>query len=111
MSDVDLYILRFSPEIQQRLMTIRQIARGLFRHAEEKTCYGLPAFFAQGKVFMFYGAYKAHTSICVGFDWVDFLRYQYPQFEYTQATIKFPHKDPFPDDVVQVICELLGNRG
>ena len=107
LSVVDLYILRFIPEIQKRLTCIRQTARRVFGDVEEKTCHSLPAFFANGKGIMFYGAYKEHISICVGYDWVDFLKYQYPQFRYTKATIIFPHKDPFPEDIVLVICELL----
>jgi len=107
MSDVDLYIMKFNPELQQRLMTIRRTALDVFANAEEKLYHGLPAFSANGKIIMFYGAYKNHISMCVGDDWVDFLKYQYPQFHYTQYTITFQHKEPFPDDVVQVICELL----
>ena len=110
MSEVDLYIMKFNLEVQQRLISIRQIALHVFKDAEEKMCHSLPAFARNGKVFMFYGAYKGHISICVGDDWVDFLKYQYPQFHYTQHTITFQHEDPFPDDVVQVICELL-NQG
>ena len=113
MSDVDLYILKFCPEIQQRLMAIRQTARKVFRGLDEKLYHGLPAFSANGKVIMFYGAYKSHISICVGDDWVDFLKTQYPQFRYTQFTIQFQHGEPFCEEVVQVICELLnqGQRG
>ena len=107
MSDIDLYMMRFGPEVQQRLMSIRLTARSVFQEFEEKTRYGLPAFFANGRLLMFYGAYKDHVSICVGDNWVDFLKYQYPRFRYTKATITFLHEDPFPDDVVQVICELL----
>ncbi|MCL2545488.1 MAG: hypothetical protein FWE77_06160 [Clostridia bacterium] len=112
MSDVDAYIMRFHPEIQQRLASIRQTALNVFgdmdeKMIEEKTRYTLPAFFANGKDILFYGAYKDHISICVGYDWVDFLKCQYPQFHYTKATIQFLHEDPFPDEVVQVICELL----
>jgi len=110
MSDTDFYISRFGPEIQKRLLSIRQTAHNVFHDAEEKTCHSLPAFFANGRGIFFYGAYKNHISICVGYDWVDFLKCQYPQFQYTKATILFPHADPFPEDVVQVICELL-NQG
>jgi len=107
MSHVDLYIQKFNPEIQQRLLKIRRTALDVFGDIDEKLYYTLPAFAANGRVVMFYGAYKNHISICVGDDWVDFLKYQYPQFGYTQFTILFQHKEPFPDDVVQVICELL----
>ena len=107
MPAIDSYIMRFNPDIQQRLMVIRRTALDVFGSVEEKLYYTLPAFCSNGKVIMFYGAYKKHISICVGNDWVDFLQYQYPQFQYTQFTILFQHNEPFPDDVVQVICDLL----
>lgn len=107
MSDVDLYIMKFSPEVRQRLTTIRQTALHVFGDVDETLCHSLPAFAINGKVFMFYGAYKDHISIRVDDDWVDFLKAQFPQFHYTQYTITFGHKDAFPDDVVQVICELV----
>ena len=107
MSDVDLYIMKYDPEVRQRLSTIRLTALSVFREIDEKTYHGMPAIFSDGKIIMFYGAYKGHISICVGDDWVDFLKHQYPQFQYTRFTIKFLHEDPFPADVVQVICELL----
>ena len=110
MSDVDVYMTRFDSEIQRRLLSIRQTARVVFQGADEKLYHTLPAFSANGKVFMFYGAYKDHISICVGYDWVDFLKYQYPQLSYTKATVTFPHNDPFPEDIVEVICKLLWTR-
>ena len=107
MSDVDSYILRSSLQAQARLFSLRKIAQNVFLNAEERLYYGLPAFSANGRVLMFYGAYKAHMSICVGYEWVDFLKVQFPQYKYTQATIIFPYDVPFPEDVVQVICDLL----
>jgi len=111
MSVIDEYMLRFSPETQQRLALIRQIAWNVFQNVEERSCHNLPAIFANGRYIMFYGAYKNHISICVGYDWVDFLKCQYPGFQYTKATVIFPHAEPFPEDVVQVICELLNQGG
>ncbi len=107
MSDTDAYILRFSPKVQQRLLCIRQTALDVFGNVEEKVYYGCPTIYVNGNGIMFYGAYKDHVSICVGYDWIDFLKGQFPQFRYTRATIKFQHKDSFPQEVVQAICELL----
>lgn len=107
MSDVELYIARFSPETQKRLASIRAIAMNAFPDASEKLYYGNPTIFVKEEGVLFYAAYKDYISICVGYDWVDFLKSQYPQFGYTRATIQFPHKDPLPEDMVQVICALL----
>ena len=107
MSDVDLYIMRFPSEVQARLVSIRQTALNVFGDAEERLYHGVPSLFQNGHDFMNYGAYKNHISICVGYDWVDFLKSQYPQFNYTKSTITFQHDASFPDDIVQTICGLL----
>ena len=107
MSDVDLYILRFDPEVQARLAFIRQTAGNVFDDAEERLYHGVPSLFHNGRDFMNYGAYQNHISIHVGYAWADFLRRQYPQFKYTKTTITFQHEELFPEDIVQVICGLL----
>jgi Uncharacterized conserved protein len=109
MSSIDLYIAKFPAEIQQRLTAIRQTAFNIFSDIDEKLHYSLPAFSKNGKVFMFYAAYKDHISICVGEDWIDILKNIYPDFRYTQATITFAHDTPFPLDMVQTICELVNS--
>ena len=107
MSDFDLYIMKFNSEIQERLMKIRHTALDVFARIDERIYFGIPTLSIDGKDIMHYAAYKGHISMIVGYDWADFLKIQYPQFSYTRATIQFQHKEPFPDDVVQVICELL----
>ena len=107
MSDVDRYIMRFCPEIQARLTAIRQTALKVFGDIEERLYHGVPSLFQNGRNFMNYAAYKDHISICVGYDWVDFLKKQYPQLKYTKATVTFQHSNPFPDEMVHAICALL----
>jgi len=107
MTDIDSYIQRFNIHVQKRLTRIRLTALDVFTNAEERLYHGLPAFSQQNKIILFYGAYKNHIAICVGNDWVDFLKQQYPQFHYTQYTITFQHGEPFPEGVIQIICELL----
>jgi len=79
----------------------------VFQKIDERIYFGIPTLSIDGKEILHYAAYKDHISLIVGYDWVDFLKNQYPQFHYTRATITFQHKDPFPDDIIQVICELI----
>jgi len=102
-----MYIMKYSPEVQQRLMKIRRTILDVFERVSERIYFGIPTLSIDGKDFLHYAAYKNYISLIVGYDWVDFLKNQFPQFRYTRATIQFQHKDPFPDEVVRVICELL----
>ena len=110
MGDINSYIIQFDTEIQRRLMTIRSITLDVFQAAEEKLYHGIPTLFRERKDILNYGAYKDHITIYVGYELADLLKKRYPQYEYTKAAIKFPHCDPFPEELVVEICELVDGR-
>ena len=118
--DVNFYITRFEPKVQERLMVIRFAAFNVFRNIEEKIYHSMPTLFMGGKNIMCYGAYKNHISIHLGYDWkmdwesradsmMDFLKNHYPQYNYTKFAIQLSHKAPFPNELIQEICEMLWN--
>ena len=74
MSDIDAYIMRFSPEVQQRLLTIRRITFDVFGDIGERVYFGIPTVSMAGKDILHYAAYKHHISLIVGYDWADFLK-------------------------------------
>ena len=119
--DVNFYITKFAPEIQERLMVIRFTAFDIFQNVEEKIYYSVPTLFMLGgKNIMGYAAYKSHISINLGYDWkadwearassmMDFLKKHYPQYGYTKFTIQISNKLPFPEELIQEICKMLWN--
>lgn len=108
MSDVELYIVRFSPEVQSRLNEIRRIGFDVFSNVEEKIYHNVPTFITtNGKDILNYGAYKDHITLYVGYDMKYFLQNAYPQYHYTKAAIKFPHREYFPIEYIREICELF----
>ena len=118
MPDVDSYIAKFGPEIQERLMAIRFTALDIFQNVEEKIYHAIPAFMLDGKDILNYGAWKNHISIHLGYEWkiywenrandlMSFLKEKYPQYNYTKFTIQFANKEPFPLELIREICELL----
>ena len=110
MSEVELYIMRFSPEIQHRLLDIRSIGLDVFSNAEEKIYHRVPTFIMNGKDILNYGAYEDHITIYLGYAMIDFLKSIYPQYQYTKSAIQIPHKDIFPNELIRKICELVELR-
>jgi len=107
MAGVDFYITEFEPEIQRRLVLIRLTALDVFRDVEERI-YRVPAFFMiGGKSIMCYRACKSHITIHLGYERVNQLKTRYPQYRYTKYTILLLNKDPFPNELIREICELL----
>jgi len=119
MAGVDFYITEFEPEIQKRLMLIRLTALDIFQDVQERIYHGMPTFFiVGGKNIMCYGAWKNHISIHLGYEWkfdwsvranklMSYLKTRYPQYRYTKYTVTFLNKDPFPNELIRKICELL----
>ena len=107
MFDIESYFMQFEPEVQRRLITIRLTALDVFQDVEEKIYHGIPTFMKNNKDILNYGAYKNHITIYIGYEWVYFLKEQYPQYEYTKAAIKFPNNNPFPDGFIREICDLI----
>jgi len=107
MSEVELYIMRFPPEIQRRLFEIRAIGFDVFSDAEETIYHRVPTFMIRGKDILNYGAYKDHITLYIGYDMADFLKSAYPQYHYTKAAMQIPHEDCFPWELIREICEIL----
>ena len=108
--NVDTYILKFSPETQRRLEIIRDVVFAIFPNAEEMVYYGMPTVSSNGKYVLGYAAYKNHISLIIGTGLSHFLKTQYPQYQYTPHTIKFPHSEGFPEALIKEICELINSN-
>jgi len=117
-NDVIFYITKFDDEIQERLFAIRFTALNDFQGVDEKLYHNAPSFVLDGKEVMNYVAYKKHISIILTYPWQgylkthsrklrEFLQQNYPLHGYTEHTIQFPHKEPFPYELVDLICKLI----
>jgi uncharacterized protein YdhG (YjbR/CyaY superfamily) len=103
--------MRFPAEVQRRLQVIRAIGFEVFENATETVYHAVPTFDVDTIGILNYGAYKNHISMHLGYDFTDFFRNVYPQFNYIKTTIQFPHTDEFPDTIIREICEfLMDNR-
>ena len=107
MSEVELYIMQFPPEIQRRLLNIRSIGLDVLSGAEEKIYHRVPTFMLNGKDVLNYGAYRDHITLYLGYSMVDFLRHVHPQYHYAKASMQLPHTDAFPSELIREICEIL----
>ncbi len=106
---VDLYIVKFNSDKRERLLTIRSAIFERYPKATERIYYGIPTVEADGKIILQYAAYKAHISLLVGKILASVLKEKYPQYDYTDYTVVFPDKKPFPADFIKEICGCLEN--
>ena len=106
--DIDFYIMKFDSEKQERLLKIRSSVKERHLDASERIYYGIPTVEKDGKIILQYAAYKKHISLLVGNVLPAILKEKYPQYSYTDYTVVFPDKEPFPENFVKEICEILG---
>lgn len=106
--EVEFYIMKYETEKQARLLKIRAAAKKRNPDATERIYYGIPTVELDGKIILQYAACKSHISLLVGNALPKILREKYPQFNYTDYTVIFPDKEPFPDALLEEICTMLG---
>ena len=111
MNDVEFYIIKFGGEKAERLFKIRAAGFSRFPTATERIYYGIPTMEVGGKIVLQYAGYKNHVSILLGNILPAILKEKYPQYDYTEYTVVFTDKKPFPDDFVKEVCGMVGQRG
>lgn len=105
--DVDYYILKYDDEKQKRLQSIRNIMKETYPNSTERIYYGIPTVDLDGQIILQYAAYKKHISMIICTDLSRLLQEKYPQYNYTDYTVLFLDKEPFPDEFVSVVCGLI----
>lgn len=105
---VEFYIMKSGTEKQERLIKIRSAIIERLPNATERIYYGIPTVEQNGKIILQYAAYKNHISLLVGNILPAILKEKYPQKSFTDYTVIFPDKEPFPEDFFQEICGMLG---
>ena len=107
-SAVDMYILKHNTAKRERLAKVRATAFTRFPDAQERIYYGIPTVECGGKIVLQYAAYKNHVSLLVGNVLPAILKEKYPHYSYTEYTVVFLDKEPFPKDFLKEICDMLG---
>ena len=91
------YFERLSPAARKRLKDMRSIIRSVAPQAEEGISYGIPALKLDGRPFVYYAAFKNHTSI---YPMTEGIKRAHAAalegYEMSKGTIRFPLDAPLP---------------
>lgn len=92
---IDDYIAAFPADRQETLQSLRAAIRAAAPDAEERTSYGMPAFY-QGGNLVYFAAFKAHIGFFPTSSGVAAFKRDLAPYKISKGTIRFPLDKPLP---------------
>ena len=102
---IDEYIAAQPAEVQPLLQAIRRTIQQAAPDAEETISYQMPAF-RQGKILVWFAAFKDHISIFPKASGIDAFKKRLTPYKISKGTIQFPIDEPLPLDLIADIVRF-----
>lgn len=99
---IDEYIRQFSPEIQEKLQTMRNVIKEAAPEAEETISYRMPAFAMRG-ILVYFAAFKNHIGFYPTASGISAFQDELSAYHSAKGSVQFPLKEPLPCDLISKI--------
>lgn len=106
--NIDEYTQTFSPEIQERLQSIRKLVHELAPGVDEIISYQIPAFKLGPKFrLIYYCAFENHISLSSPWtnSMLEAFRDELKSYKVSKSAIQMPHKLPLPLELIRNILK------
>jgi uncharacterized protein YdhG (YjbR/CyaY superfamily) len=103
--DMDEYIARFPPDVQQILDEIRSAIGKAAPDAQETISYQMPTFTLKGNLVHF-AAFKKHIGFYPTPTGIEAFKNELSEFEGGKGSVKFPLDKPIPFDLISKIVQF-----
>ena len=103
--NIDDYILKFSPEVQEILSNIRTTIRSVAPDAEEVISYQMPAFRQHG-ILVYFAAWKEHIGLYPPISGDAAIEKAVARYAGPKGNLQFPLDKPIPLNLIRRIVKL-----
>jgi uncharacterized protein YdhG (YjbR/CyaY superfamily) len=104
-NSINGYIEQFSPAIQKRLESLRQLIRKLAPIAQEAMKYGIPTFVLNGNLVHF-AAFKEHIGFYPTPAGISAFKKELVKYKTSKGAIQFPLDKPLPITLIKKIVKF-----
>ncbi len=98
--EVDDYIAGFPPKVQALLRKVRSTIRKAAPKASERISYSVPALVLNGKVLVWYAAFKSHIGFYPKAAAIAAFDKELSRYKFAKGSVQFPFNEPLPLDLI-----------
>lgn len=102
---IDEYILQFSPEIQEKLQTMRKIINESAPEAEERMSWQMPTFYLHGNLVHF-AVHKNHIGFYPGPSGIAEFKQKVSEYKNSKGAVQFPNDKTIPYEMIAEIVRF-----
>lgn len=102
---IDEYILQFSPDIKERLNTLRIAIRETAPEAVEKISWGMATFVLHGNLVHF-AAQKNHIGFYPAPSAIEMFAAELAEYRGSKGAVQFPYTKPLPLELIRRIVQF-----
>lgn len=104
--DVDAYIAGFEGVAKERLQDVRRMICEVLPEAEERLSYGMPAYFMNKRVVIYYSGFAHHIGIYPGRVATGDLAGLIGPYLSGKSTARFTHNLPLPEPIIKKLVQF-----
>ena len=101
--NIDQYIAGFAPAVQEKLKSIRKLVHDTIPEAVETISYQMPAFKYNGKILVYFAAFKNHIGFYATPEANLAFKDELSEYKTTKGTIQLPYNKPLPMELLRKI--------
>lgn len=95
-ADVPAYIADFPPATRKMLQQLRALVRKQVPEAEERISYGIPGYFQEGGMIIYFAGYNKHIGLYPGAAAIVEFKKDLAGYKLSKGTVQLPLDAPLP---------------